>query len=134
MPSPVTSAPLVAAIPQPAQADRRVTQTLHVLFARFRPVGWWPGRTGLRRYRVRVDIAELNTEPDLESRVSSDVLLLGVAAHSHFCASLHQFGNRFPAAVLVEDPIASPCHYSCSASSKRTPARARVQPVPHSHE
>ena len=101
---------LIPAVPQPTQADGRITQTLHVLLACLRPVGWRPIWTGLRRFRVRADITELATKPNLESAIPSGVVLLGVAAQARVRAPLDQFGNRFSAAIRVEDPIASLCH------------------------
>src|SRR5258708_6010329 len=101
---------LIPVVSQPTQVDGRITQTLHVLLARLRPVGWRPVWAGLRRFRVGVHAAELAAEPNLESAIPSGVVLLGVAAQSPLRAPLHQFGNRFSAAVRVEDPIASLCH------------------------
>src|SRR5438128_7454766 len=60
---------LIPAVPQPTQMDGRITQTLHVLLACPRPVGWRPVRSGLRRLRVGVDIAELAAE-QISSRPS----------------------------------------------------------------
>src|SRR5438094_10478241 len=98
---------LIPAVAQPTQVDGRITQTLHVLLACLQPIGWRPVWTGLSRFRVRVDVAELAAEPNLESAIPSGVVLIRVAAQSRVRAPLHQFGNCVTQAERVLDYLRS---------------------------
>ena len=93
---------LIPPVPQPTQVDGRITQTLHVLLACLRPVGWRPVWTGLSRFRVRVDVAELGC--GTEARVGYTVRRSAYPrSGARVRAPLHQFGNCVTQAERVLD-------------------------------
>ena len=82
------------------------------------------------RFRVCIDIAELTSEPNIESRASSSVALLGIAAQPCVRAPLHQLGNGFPPLFGLNTQVprrVMPRCYSRLACLRKKPDRGMTQ-------
>lgn len=93
----------IAEIPQPAKMNRCIPQTIHKLltslagnFQQF--VGWF------RRLQISIDITENASIADIQARVSSTILRLGISGNSLGGSAADRRGNFYTTGIRCMHP------------------------------